>query len=83
MSCAEMAEQIDLPFGLWTRVAEGRTSSVEFTRWCQCAHIGTTWQITIEPFLYGSDAVLCQITLTTCFAGVTNWLHVIPSSSAC
>jgi len=38
--------------------------------WRQCAvmggHIGATWRIRIEPSVYGGDAALCEITLTTC-----------------
>jgi len=41
VSCAEMAEPIDLPFALWTRWVEWSTSSIIFGRWRQCA----TWQI--------------------------------------
>jgi len=29
---------------------------------------------TIEPFVCGGDAVLCQITLTTCYYYVAAWL---------
>jgi len=39
MSCAEMGEPIDLPFGLWSLVAEGRLISFVFTRWRDCAHM--------------------------------------------
>jgi len=49
VSCAKTAEPIDLPFGLWSRWAEGSTSSIVFARWRQCAHTGghicATWQI--------------------------------------
>jgi len=45
-----MAELIDLGCGLgW---AEGSTSSIVFTSWCQCAlmggHIGVTWRIRLN-----------------------------------
>ena len=30
-------------------------------------HIGATRRITTEPSVYGGDAALCQITLTTCY----------------
>ena len=46
VSCAEMAEPIDLLFWLW---AKGSTSSIIIRQGCQCAHtgghIGATWQI--------------------------------------
>ena len=59
VSCAKMAEPIDLLFGLWTRVhgAEGSTSSIVFTNLA----------IRNEPSVYGGDEALCQITLTTCY----------------
>jgi len=67
--CARSAEPIDLPFGLWTRV--GRRKH-KFSRIRQaapmCPHGKAHWRHladTIEPFVCGSNAVLCQITLTT------------------
>jgi len=45
ISCAEMAVQIDLPFGLWTRVGRRKHSSIIFARWHQCALIGALWWI--------------------------------------
>ena len=71
MSCAETAEPIDLPFGLRTRV--GRRKH-EFNHIRQvaptCLHGRAHWRHlanTIEPSVCGSDVVLCQITLTTCY----------------
>jgi len=63
--CAEMAEPIDLPFGLWTRV--GRRKH-EFNHIRQvapmCPHGRAHWRhlanIT-KPSVCGGDAVLCQI----------------------
>ena len=63
MSCARTAEPIDLPFGLWTRWAGGSTRSIELGK-AQWRHLANT----IEPSVCGGDAVLCQITLTTCYA---------------
>jgi len=40
VSCAKMAELIDLPFGLWTRVGQRSTSSIVFASWHQCALTG-------------------------------------------
>jgi len=37
VSCAKMAEPIDLPFGLYLGWAEGSTRSIIFARWRQCA----------------------------------------------
>jgi len=52
VSCAKMAEPIDLPFGLWTRVGPRSTSSVVFARWRQCAlmgeYIGAIWCIRLN-----------------------------------
>jgi len=71
VNCAETAEPIDLPFGLWTQV--GRKKH-KFNRICQvapmCPHGRAHWRYlasTIEPSVCGGDAVLCQITLTTCY----------------
>jgi len=77
VSCAKMAERIDLPFRLWTRI--GRRKH-KFNRIRQVApmspqaHEGAHrerahWHHvanTIEPSACGGDAALCQITLTTC-----------------
>jgi len=59
MSCAKMAEPIEMPFGLWTRVVQRK----------HVLHGGGVLHHlanTSEPSVYGSDAALCQITLTTC-----------------
>jgi len=52
VSCVKTAEPIDLPFGLWTWVAEESTSSTIFARWRQCGHmgryIGATWPIRLN-----------------------------------
>jgi len=69
MSCAKMAEPIDLPFGLWTLVGRRKHKLIIFARLLQCAvmggHIGATWQI-YNWTVCGGDAALCQIILTTC-----------------
>jgi len=72
MSCTEMAELIDLPFRLWTRVGWRKH---KFNCICQVApmfppiwahwhHLANT--TTGKPSVCGGDAVLCQITFTTC-----------------
>jgi len=68
VSCAETAELIDLPFGLWTRVGRRKDKfnhirqvpTWEDMHWRHLAN-------TTEPSVCGGDAVLCQITLTTCY----------------
>jgi len=66
VSCAETAEPIDLPFGLWTRVC-WRKHKFNCIRqvapmcpplWAHWRHLANT----IEPSICGGDAVLCQIT---------------------
>ena len=49
VSCAKMAEQIEMPFGLWTRGAEG---SMRYMG----VHIGATWRIRVNcPCSGGSN----------------------------
>jgi len=66
-----MADPIEMPFGLWTRV--GRRKH-KFNRIGQvaptCPHGRARWRNlsnTIEPSICGCDAALCQTTLTTCY----------------
>jgi len=70
MSCAEAAEPIDLPFGLWTRVDQRKHKFNHILQVAPvCPHGRAQWQHlanTIEPSICGGDLVLCQITLTTC-----------------
>jgi len=71
MSCAKTAEPIDLSFGLWTRVGRrkhkfNRIRNRQVAPMCprgkaHWRHLANT----IEPTVYGGDAALCQITLTT------------------
>jgi len=70
VSCAETAELIDLAFGLWTWVGQKK---LKFNRIRQvapvCPHGRAHWHHlanTIKPSVCGGNAVLCQITLTTC-----------------
>ena len=61
-----MAEPIKTPFGLWTRV--GRRKH-KFNHISQVAPMCPRWRHLAnmtEPSVCSSDAVLCQITLTTC-----------------
>jgi len=64
-----MAEPIDLPFGLWIR---GDRRKHKFNRIRQVfanvpSYIGENLANTIESSVFGGDAALCQITLTTCY----------------
>jgi len=57
-----MAEPIEMPFELWTRV--GRMKHV-----LMC-YVGAYWRHlanTIESSVCSGDAVLCDIILTTCY----------------
>jgi len=69
-----MAEPINLPFGLWTRVPRSRPKYT-FNRIRRvepmCSHGRAYWlhlANTIEPSVYGGDAIICQITLTAYFS---------------
>jgi len=67
-ACAEVAEPIDFPFGLWARVGRMMHKfNIVFARWRQCAHMGGHIRNTNEPSVCDGNAVLCQITLTTCY----------------
>ena len=75
MRCAGTAKPLELPFGLWNRV--GRRKH-KFNRIRQvapkCPHGRAHWRHlanTIQPSVCGGDAVLCQITLTTCLIWYT------------
>jgi len=66
-----MAEPIELPFGLWTRVGR-RKHKLNHIRQVapMCQHGRAHWHHLankIELSICGSDVVLCQITLTTCY----------------
>jgi len=72
VSCAETAEPIALSYGFWIRM--GRRKH-KFNRICQvplmCQHGRAHWRHLanmIQLSVCGGDAVLCQLTLTTCFA---------------
>jgi len=86
MSCARMVEPINLPFGLWTWV--GRRKH-KFNRIYQvapmCPHGKAHWRHlanTTEPSDCGGDAVLCQITLTTCYTN-NNYSCLLSSARSC
>jgi len=71
VSSADIAEPIDLQFGLWSRVVRRKHEFNHIRQvapMCQhgrahCRHLANT----TEPSVCGGDAVLCQITSTTCF----------------
>jgi len=67
-SCAKTAEPIVLPFGLLTRVGWRKHKFNHIRQVApygrgHCRHLANM----IEPSVCGGDAVLRQITLTTCF----------------
>ena len=71
MSCEQTAEPIDLPF--WV-VDSGGLKEARVQSYLPGGANVCTWEGTlappgeyeIEPSICGGDAVLCQITLTTC-----------------
>jgi len=62
VSCAETAEPIDLPLGLWTWV--GR-SDAQVRSYSPGGANVPTWEGSLVPYVCGGNAVLCQISLTT------------------
>jgi len=62
VSPAKMAEPIEMPFGLWTRVAPRNHVLDGDAHWRHLAN-------TTEPSTCVADAALCQSTLTTCCFG--------------
>jgi len=60
MSCAEMAEPIEMQFGLWTLIDTMKHGYMEM-------HIGTTWRIRLNRPCSVAMLPFCQITLTTCY----------------
>jgi len=73
-STKKMAESIDVPFGLWTRVGRRKhkfNSSRQVAPMCphRRALMRAHWinlANTTEPSVFVGDASLCEITLTTC-----------------
>jgi len=69
MSCAKMAEPIEMPLGAWTwvgprnRVLHGAAHH-ETADWRHLANM-------IEQFVCSGDATFCQITMTTCHERLT------------
>jgi len=59
VSCAETAEPIEMPFGVWTRMRPRKHVLNGVERW---RHLTNT----IQPSMCGGDAAFCQITLSTC-----------------
>ena len=66
VSSADIAEPIDLLFGLWTLVGRRKHKFHRIHQmvpiWCHARwrHLANM----IEPFICGGDAALCQITLS-------------------
>jgi len=88
MSCAKTAEPIDLPLGLYWVVDTGGPKEVQVqshlpggTNMPTRAHLRHLANM-IEPSICGGDAVLCQITLTTCSISALHSVHVYVSTVA-
>jgi len=60
LSCTNMAEPIDMVFGLSTRL--GRNGSMRYVG----VHIGVTWRIRLNHLCAATMWPFCQITLNTC-----------------
>jgi len=58
VSCAKMAEPIEMPFGLWPWVAQENVLDVGARCWRHLLN-------TTAPSTCAGDAAFCQITLTT------------------
>jgi len=69
VSCAKMAEPIDLPFRLWTQVGLGKHKFNPVRQVApRCPHGMAQWRNLENPILPsvgGADTALCQITVTT------------------
>jgi len=78
-----MAEPIDLPFGLWTRVGlkEAQVQSHSPGGANVSSWEGTLAPLTntILPSVCCGDATLCQITFTTCYYLSVAWLFELSS----
>jgi len=79
-----MAKPMDLPFGLWIQVDRRKH---KFSHIHQVVplypHVKARWRHlgnTIEPSVCSRDAVLCQITLTTCLLLILILLQWVPGS---
>jgi len=52
VSCAKLAEPINLPFGLWTLMSRMKHKFNRICQWRQCAvirgHIGATWRMRLN-----------------------------------
>ena len=59
VSCTEMAVPVKMQFGTLSRVGPGNHVLDGGAQWRHLANM-------TEPSVCGSDAALCQITLTTC-----------------
>jgi len=70
--CAKMAEPIEIPFGIWTRVDPRKHTLGRAAHWRHLAN-------TIEPSMCGGDAACCQITLSTCCVVLHLWNNHICS----
>jgi len=60
VNCAKTAEPVEMSYGMWTQVGRRKHVLGGAAHWRHLAN-------TIEPSMFGGDAALCQIVLTTCF----------------
>ena len=60
VSCAKLAELIEMSFGLWTLVGPRKYVLRAGAEWRHLLN-------SIAPSMCGSDAAFCQVTLTACY----------------
>ena len=74
VNCARTTEPIDLPFGLWTGVGQGKQKFIIFARWRQCdhmgGHVGATWRIRLNCSSYVKLLRPLDIVCLQCFDAV-------------
>ena len=63
VSCAKMAEPIEMPFGLWTRVGTRKHVLGK-------VYTGATWPIRLNRLCAAAMRPFCQVNLTTCFMSI-------------
>jgi len=63
-SCAKMAEMIEMPFGVCTRV--GPRNMLDGVQ------VGATWRMRLNHPCAAAMRPFCQITLTTCYLSIYN-----------
>jgi len=74
VSCAKMAEQIEMLFGLSTWVGPRKLGLGEGTDWRHLLN-------SIAPHMCGGTVAFCQITLTTCYYWYNQDYYIITTVS--